>query len=149
MSIPDEEFDVLGEEELALLSRSFDRLHESRRNARRSSGTCYKCGKGGHFIAECPEVEENKYKMSEYKAHPRREDKYSSRASTSASPGARTRTSDDRARAATRRTRQEPWWPVQATSTQAQATRSQAQAVKMKTPGGTMARRVQVGTSVD
>jgi hypothetical protein len=32
MSIPDEEFDVLGEEELALLSRRFDRLHERRRN---------------------------------------------------------------------------------------------------------------------
>jgi hypothetical protein len=31
------------------------------------------------FIAECPEAEENKYKMSEYKAHPRREDKYSSK----------------------------------------------------------------------
>jgi hypothetical protein len=53
MSIPDEEFDVLGEEELALLSRRFDRLHESRRNARRSSGTCYKRGKRGHFMAEC------------------------------------------------------------------------------------------------
>jgi hypothetical protein len=79
MSIQDEEFDVLGEEELALLSRRFDRLHESRRNARRSSGTCYKCGKRGHFIAECPEAEENKYRMSEYKAHPRREDKYSSK----------------------------------------------------------------------
>jgi hypothetical protein len=79
MSIPDEEFDVLGEKELALLSRRFDRLHESRRNARRSSGTCYECGKRGHFIAECPEAEEKKYKMSEYKAHPRREDKYSSK----------------------------------------------------------------------
>jgi hypothetical protein len=79
ISISDEEFDVLGDEELALLSRRFDRLHESRRNARRSSRTCYKCGKRGHFIAECPEAEENKYKMNEYKAHPRREDKYSSK----------------------------------------------------------------------
>jgi hypothetical protein len=79
MSIPDEEFDVLGEEELALLSRRFDRLHESRRNARRSSGTCYKCGKRGHFIAESPEAEKNKYKMSKNKAHPRHEDKYSSK----------------------------------------------------------------------
>jgi hypothetical protein len=79
MSIPDDEFDVLSEEELALLSRRFDRLHENWRNARRSSGTCYKCGKHGHFIAECPEAEENKYKMSEYKEHPRREDKYSSK----------------------------------------------------------------------
>jgi hypothetical protein len=79
ISIPDEEFDVLGEEELALLSRRFDRLHENRRNARRSSRTCYKCGKRGHFIAECPEAEENKYKMREYKAHPRWEDKYSSK----------------------------------------------------------------------
>jgi hypothetical protein len=79
MSIPDDEFDVLSEEELALLSRRLDRLHESRRNARRSSGTCYKCGKREHFTAECPEAEENKYKMSEYKAHPRREDKYCSK----------------------------------------------------------------------
>jgi hypothetical protein len=79
MSIPDDEFDVLSKEGLALLSRRFDRLHENRRNARRSSGTCYKCGKRGYFIAECPEAEENKYKMSEYKAHPRSEDKYSSK----------------------------------------------------------------------
>jgi hypothetical protein len=79
MSIPDDEFDVLSEEERALLSRRFDRLHENWRNARRSSGTCYKCGKRGQFIAECPEAEENKYKMSEYKAQSRREDKYSSK----------------------------------------------------------------------
>jgi hypothetical protein len=29
MSMPDEEFDVLGEDELALLTRQFERLHEN------------------------------------------------------------------------------------------------------------------------
>jgi hypothetical protein len=29
MSMPDEEFDVLGEDELALLTRRFKRLHEN------------------------------------------------------------------------------------------------------------------------
>jgi hypothetical protein len=29
MSIPDEEFDVLGEDELVLLTRRFERLHEN------------------------------------------------------------------------------------------------------------------------
>jgi hypothetical protein len=29
MSLPDEEFDVLGEDELALLTRRFERLHEN------------------------------------------------------------------------------------------------------------------------
>jgi hypothetical protein len=30
MSMPDEEFDVLGEDELALLTRRFERMHETR-----------------------------------------------------------------------------------------------------------------------
>jgi hypothetical protein len=30
MSVPDEEFGVLGEDELALLTRPFERLHENR-----------------------------------------------------------------------------------------------------------------------
>jgi hypothetical protein len=29
MSMPDEEFDVLGEDELVLLTRRFERLHEN------------------------------------------------------------------------------------------------------------------------
>jgi hypothetical protein len=39
--MPDEEFDVLGEEDLALLSRRFKRMYTNRKNARRSSGMCY------------------------------------------------------------------------------------------------------------
>jgi hypothetical protein len=56
MSLPDEEFDVLGEDELALLTRWFDRMHENRVNSRRNSRTCFKCGKTGHFFAGCPKV---------------------------------------------------------------------------------------------
>jgi hypothetical protein len=60
MSVPDEEFDVLGENELALLTRRFERLHENRVNMRRNTRTCFKCGKLGHFIADCHENVENK-----------------------------------------------------------------------------------------
>jgi hypothetical protein len=41
MSMLDEEFDMLGEDELALLTRRFERLHESRVNMRRNTRTCF------------------------------------------------------------------------------------------------------------
>jgi hypothetical protein len=37
----DEEFGVLGEDELALLTRRFERLHENRVNMRRNTRTCF------------------------------------------------------------------------------------------------------------
>jgi hypothetical protein len=70
ISVPDEEFDVLGEEDLALLSRMFEK------NSRRNLGMCYKCGKHRHFIAECLEAMENKI---EHKHRPRTEHKHRSR----------------------------------------------------------------------
>jgi hypothetical protein len=54
--MPDEEFDVLGEDELALLTRRFERLHENRVNMRRNTRTCFKCGKARHYFAECAKV---------------------------------------------------------------------------------------------
>jgi hypothetical protein len=53
MSMPEEEFDVLGEDKLALLTRRFERLHENWVNMRRNTRTCFQCGKPGHFIADC------------------------------------------------------------------------------------------------
>jgi hypothetical protein len=53
--MPDEEFDVLGEEDLMLLSKWFERIYTNWKNARRSSGLCYRCGKHRHFIRKCPE----------------------------------------------------------------------------------------------
>jgi hypothetical protein len=41
MSLPDEEFDVLGEDELALLTRWFERMHENWVNSRRNTRTCF------------------------------------------------------------------------------------------------------------
>jgi hypothetical protein len=74
--MPDEEFDELGEDELALLTRRFERLHENHVNMRRNTRTCFQCGKPGHFVADCPEKAENK---DDYKHKPRMDGKYRSR----------------------------------------------------------------------
>jgi hypothetical protein len=66
--MPDEEFDVLGEDELALLTR--------RVNMRRNTRTSFQCGKPGHFFTDCPEKVENK---DVYKNKSRNDGKYWSR----------------------------------------------------------------------
>jgi hypothetical protein len=76
MSMPDEELDVLGEDELALLTRRFERLYDNRVNMRRNMRTCFQCSKSGHFLADCPEKVENK---DGYKHKSRIDGKYRSR----------------------------------------------------------------------
>jgi hypothetical protein len=76
MSMPDEEFDVLGEDELVLLTRRFERLHENQVNMMRNTRTCFQCGKPGHFVADCPEKVENK---DSYKHKSRTDVKYRSK----------------------------------------------------------------------
>jgi hypothetical protein len=74
--MPDEEFDVLSEEDLALLSRRFERMYTNQKNSWRSLGMCYRCEKHGHFIAECPEAMEVK---PEHKHRSRTNHKHRSR----------------------------------------------------------------------
>jgi hypothetical protein len=76
MSMPDEEFDILGEDELVLLTRRFERLHENWVNMRRNTRTGFQCGKPGHFVVDCPEKVENK---DGYKHKSRTDGKYRSR----------------------------------------------------------------------
>jgi hypothetical protein len=76
MIMPDEKFDVLGEDELALLTRRFERLHENWVNMRRNTRTCFQCGKPGHFVNDCLEKVGNK---DGYKHKSRTDGKYWSR----------------------------------------------------------------------
>jgi hypothetical protein len=75
MSLPEEEFDVLGEDKLALLTRRFERMHENRVNSRRNSRTCFKCGKARHFFAECPKVNNHdKHKFNDKRKKSKKKD---------------------------------------------------------------------------
>jgi hypothetical protein len=76
MSMPDEEFDVLGEDDLALLTRRFERLHKNQVNMRRNTRTCFQCSKTGHFVADCSEKVQNK---DSYNHKSRTDGKYRSR----------------------------------------------------------------------
>jgi hypothetical protein len=75
MSLPDEEFDVLGEDELAMLTRQFERMHKNRVNSRRNSAACFKFGKAGHFFAECPKVNNrDKHKFKDKRKKSKKKD---------------------------------------------------------------------------
>jgi hypothetical protein len=76
MSLSNEELDVIGEVELALLTRRFERLQKNQVNTRRTTRTHFKCAKLGHFVTDYPEKVENK---DVYKHRSRMDNKHRSR----------------------------------------------------------------------
>jgi hypothetical protein len=73
--LPDKDFDVLGEDDLTLLLRRFERMYENRMSSRRNSRTCFKCGKTGHFFAECPKLNDNdKHKSKDKRRKSKKKD---------------------------------------------------------------------------
>jgi hypothetical protein len=128
MSMADEEFDVLGVDELALLTRRFERLHENRVNMRRNTRTCFQCGKPGHFVADCPEKVEKK---DGYKHKSRTDGKYRSRRDHKRKH--KNNYKDERDRGRRRAEARPERWLERATSTPVPRTPPQAQAaVKTK-----------------
>jgi hypothetical protein len=70
----DEEFKVLSEDDLALLSTRFGQMYENRKETRKNSSMYYRrCDKMRHFIVECLEAIELK---NEYKQRPKNDYKH-------------------------------------------------------------------------
>jgi hypothetical protein len=125
MSVLEEEFEVLGEDELALLTRWFERLHENWVNMRRNTRTCFQCGKPGHFVADCSERSRTRTATSTGRRW---------RASTDEGVTTSTRTSDDRGRRMAEAGPEQ--WLERATSTPVPRTPPRARAAaKMKVIG--------------
>jgi hypothetical protein len=123
VSMPNEEFDVLGVEDLTLLSRRFKRMYTNRKNAQRSSCMYYQCGKHKHFIAKCLVAMEVKPSTSTIRG-PSTSTIRGPTTSTARGMTTRLRLSPNRGKermVVTRRTSGR-WLLVQATSTQAPAT---------------------------
>jgi hypothetical protein len=127
--MPDEEFNVLGEKDLVLLSRRFERMYMNRKNAQRSSGMCYRCKKHKHFITEWSKVMEIKPSTSTIKG-------MTISIARGTTKRARTSPSRGRGRVAVTRRRSVRWLPEHMTSTQVPTTlhraRASGQAVKQQ-----------------
>jgi hypothetical protein len=50
---PDEQYESIPDDEIALLTRKFCALHRFRKERRRSPRSCFECGNTTHFITDC------------------------------------------------------------------------------------------------
>jgi hypothetical protein len=50
----DEQYEIIPDDEIALLTRTFRALHKFHKEMRRSPRGCFECGNTTHFIVDCP-----------------------------------------------------------------------------------------------
>ena len=67
VTVTEDQLDVLGDDELALIISRFSRFHNNRMNRRRGGAKegCFGCGEMDHFIATCPKKKMDKYHSSD------------------------------------------------------------------------------------
>ena len=76
-SVIEEQLAMLGDEELCLVSSRFQRAYDNRISKKRGERPkCFECGEVGHFIAECPNKQNDYCKKG--KSYSRDSDKYHS-----------------------------------------------------------------------
>jgi hypothetical protein len=76
---PDEQYESIPDDEIALLARKFWALHRFRKERRRSPRGCFECDDTTHFITDCPKRKKldssNKYDYTKRNDYSKGDDK--------------------------------------------------------------------------
>src|SRR5579883_145164 len=79
LSVSEEQVDELDDEELALITKKFMRFNDNWQFRKRNNN-CYKCGKPGHYTADCPSKKsKGEYDYGKHKGKDKKKKKHAGR----------------------------------------------------------------------